>query len=180
MLYLPPLSLARRLIKSYFDGAGWTYTPLNPRVVEEDILPLYYPKHFPPPPLPPPQTQNSTTTTPQNQNQNQIKRQRPHPHELALLCMVLSVGALVDVGHLHHPRVPSIREQHSRYYVLARASLALKSPLVSGSIRLVECLSFMIIYAYVLIPFDDYYGSEGRLIGICGIRMRFIWSGLLF
>lgn len=62
------------------------------------------------------------------------------PHDLALLLIVIGIGALVDLS------LPPYHPEAQHYYRLARAAIGLQSVLTHRSVVTVKCLHLMSIY----------------------------------
>ncbi|KAF8343443.1 hypothetical protein F5887DRAFT_972939 [Amanita rubescens] len=115
---LPPKSFARGLSDIYFRHAAWMYTPITEREFFETIfVPIYEPDSAP----------SDATAS----------------HRLALLYMVLAMGALLDLDR------PPNNPDSMHYYQLGRAALSLDSVMDEPSFTAVQALLVMTHFMFL-------------------------------
>lgn len=141
--FLPPWEDAWRLSELYLEQAPWFYGPVAKKQVLEEMLPMWYPEAARLKPLDGSVPKPSASTSGPGIDPNGPGG----AHELALLFIVFSFGALIDVSL---PPLPDNPEAE-RYYQLTCTALALepvldRPPLVST----VQTLSLMAIYQGLL------------------------------
>ncbi|CDO73241.1 hypothetical protein BN946_scf185008.g3 [Trametes cinnabarina] len=129
---LPDHARARSLSALYFKHAAWMYTPIPEAEFEETILSRAYGQR------------TETESTPM------------HAHQLAVLCLVLGLGALLDLEK------PSLSAEAMRYYQLGRAALSMDSILESQSVPAIQALILMCHYMFL--SFVD--GPRWALMGL--------------
>ncbi|KAG5645716.1 hypothetical protein DXG03_005411 [Asterophora parasitica] len=107
---LPPTpAAAKSICDLYFRHAAWMYTPIT----ESDFL---------------------TTILQPMYEQEGIYQSSISSHSLAVLCLILAMGSLLDLD------LPSHNAESKRYYQLGRAALALDSVLEEQSIAGIQAL----------------------------------------
>ncbi|KAI0763750.1 hypothetical protein BD413DRAFT_483629 [Trametes elegans] len=116
---LPDHAKARRLASLYFKHAAWMYTPIPEAEFDEAIFDRIYDQRMETEPAP------------------------MDAHKLAVLCLVLGLGALLD------PDNPSLSAEAMRYYQLGRAALSADSILESQSIPAIQALILMCHYMFL-------------------------------
>lgn len=109
--FLPPIDRAIILCNTLLEHLSWMFHIVSRQQMVNEMIPAVY------------------------------KRTQPYgPHDLALLLIVLGVGALVDLAS--HPY--SLEAQH--YYYLARAAVTLQPVLGQQSVVTVKVIHLMSIY----------------------------------
>ncbi|KAL1748296.1 fungal-specific transcription factor domain-containing protein [Schizophyllum fasciatum] len=136
--YLPRWERASTLFHLYLEVGPWFFGVVTKGQVQEEIIPLWYPK---------PDTANASPTThfpstPLSPG-GPAPNPKENPHELAVLFMVFCFGALTDLDLPPAPDNPDAE----MYYSLSKAAIALE-PLLdrSPSIATVQTLAMMGIY----------------------------------
>ncbi|KAI8996354.1 fungal-specific transcription factor domain-containing protein [Trametes punicea] len=129
---LPDHAKARRLASIYFKHAAWMYTPVPEAEFEETVFSRVYDQRMETDPAP------------------------MDAHRLAVLCLVLGLGALLDLEK------PSLSTEAMRYYQLGRAALSIDSILESQSIPAIQALILMCHYMFL--SFVD--GPRWALMGL--------------
>ncbi|EPQ56422.1 hypothetical protein GLOTRDRAFT_128366 [Gloeophyllum trabeum ATCC 11539] len=115
---LPRAGRAQQLVDLYYKHAAWMYTP----IYETDFLDNVYSKFYTGESIP----EFSPIET----------------HRLAVLCMVLAMGALLDLDR------PPLNLEASQYYGLGRAALSIGSVLEEPSIPAIQALVIMSHYMF--------------------------------
>ena len=113
--HLPPFERTVALCETYFDQAGWLFRGVTRIQIFEDMLPVIY-KQRPP----------------------TFGEDYSGPHDLAMLFMVLAIGALVGSDS------SSALGEH--YHQIARAAISLQPILEKPSIVTIQSLHLMSIY----------------------------------
>ncbi|OBZ66409.1 putative zinc transporter cis4 [Grifola frondosa] len=134
MALLPEASKARRLAGIYYQHAAWMYTPVPDVEFYGSIFPGIYEQRMDSDPAP------------------------MDSHRLAVLCLVLGLGALLDLEK------PSLSSEATRYYQLGRAALSLDSILEAQSIPAIQALILMchfMFFSFVEGPLGP-YGARGK------------------
>ncbi|TFK91717.1 hypothetical protein K466DRAFT_541117 [Polyporus arcularius HHB13444] len=116
---LPDHAKARELVNLYYKHAAWMYTPIPEAEFEECIFSRVYDQRM------------DTDPSPMDS------------HRLAVLCLVLGLGALLDLDK------PSLSAEAMRYYQLGRAALSVDSVLESQSIPAIQALILMCHYMFL-------------------------------
>ncbi|KAI0716023.1 hypothetical protein C8T65DRAFT_642581 [Cerioporus squamosus] len=116
---LPDHAKARELVNLYYKHAAWMYTPIPEAEFEETIFSRVYDQRMDTDPAP------------------------LDSHRLAVLCLVLGLGALLDLDK------PSLSAEAMRYYQLGRAALSVDSVLESQSIPAIQALILMCHYMFL-------------------------------
>ncbi|TDL27742.1 hypothetical protein BD410DRAFT_327726 [Rickenella mellea] len=134
--FLPPCARAWELCKLYLDQAPWFFGAVMREQLVGDLFPAIY--HV---------DRDANGYSDPQSAQNQAPRSPPHaafgPHDLALLFIVLAIGALTD---MRLPPAPANTEAE-HYYQLTRAALSLDSVLERApSVTTVQTLALMAIY----------------------------------
>ncbi|KAF9078142.1 hypothetical protein BDP27DRAFT_1310847 [Rhodocollybia butyracea] len=127
---LPDVSLARRLCELYYQHAAWMYTPISkPEFYETVFRPIY-----------------------------DVNAAFPNigSHSLALIYMILAIGALLDLDQQSHSPAAS------RFYELGRAALAIDSVFEEQSIPAIQALVLMCHYMVL----DDIEGPRWATMGV--------------
>ncbi|KAI0741469.1 hypothetical protein C8Q80DRAFT_1109932 [Daedaleopsis nitida] len=115
---LPDHAKARQLVDIYYKHAAWMYTPI-PEAEFEEIFSRVYDQRMESDPAP------------------------MDSHRIAVLCLVLGLGALLDLDK------PYLSAEAMRYYQLGRAALSLDSILESQSIPAIQALILMCHYMFL-------------------------------
>ncbi|KAI1796561.1 fungal-specific transcription factor domain-containing protein [Ganoderma leucocontextum] len=115
---LPDQAKARELVTIYYRHAAWMYTPIPEAEFEDTIFSRIYDQRMETEPAP------------------------KDSHRLAVFCLVLALGALLDLDR------PSLSTDATRYYQLGRAVLSLDSILESQSIPAIQALILMCHYMF--------------------------------
>ncbi|KAK0202815.1 fungal-specific transcription factor domain-containing protein [Desarmillaria ectypa] len=110
--YLPSASVARRLSEQYYRHAAWMYTPINQKDYLDTIFRPVYEQEYP-------------------------YGEAINSHSLALLFMVLAMGALMDL------ELPAHSPEAMQYYQLAKAALSINSVFEEQSIPGIQALFIM-------------------------------------
>ncbi|KAI0793976.1 hypothetical protein C8Q74DRAFT_1194559 [Fomes fomentarius] len=110
---LPDHAKARELVEIYYKHAAWMYTPISEAEFEETIFSRVYEQRMESNPVP------------------------MDSHRLAVLCLVLGLGALLDLDK------PSLSAEATKYYQLGRAVLSVDSILESQSIPAIQAVILM-------------------------------------
>ncbi|KAF9078127.1 fungal-specific transcription factor domain-containing protein [Rhodocollybia butyracea] len=127
---LPDVSLARRLCELYYQHAAWMYTPISkPEFYETVFRPIY----------------DANAAFPNIGS-----------HNLALMYMILAIGALLDFDQQSHSPAAS------RFYELGRAALAVDSVFEEQSIPAIQALVLMCHYMFL----DDIEGPRWATMGV--------------
>jgi hypothetical protein len=116
--YLPPLPRAIFLSKTLLKSLSWMVNIVSRQQVLDILVPSVY-KHT-----------SGQTAEPRTYG----------PHDLALLFILLSIGAFLD------PSLPAYNNEGKHYHRLARAALCLQPVFVKRSIATVKTLHLMSIY----------------------------------
>ncbi|KAF8842829.1 hypothetical protein BDN67DRAFT_925562 [Paxillus ammoniavirescens] len=116
--YLPPLPRATSLSETFLKSLSWMVNIVSRQQVLGILVPSVY-RHT-----------SGQTAEPRTYG----------PHDLALLFIVLAIGALVD------PSLPAYNSEGQHYHRLARAALCLQPVFVSRSLATVKTLHLMSIY----------------------------------
>ncbi|KAF9059484.1 hypothetical protein BDP27DRAFT_1238729 [Rhodocollybia butyracea] len=127
---LPDVSLARRLCELYYQHAAWMYTPISkPEFYETVFRPIY-----------------------------DVNAAFPNigSHSLALIYMILAIGALLDLDQQSHSPAAS------RFYELGQAALAIDSVFEEQSIPAIQALVLMCHYMVL----DDIEGPRWATMGV--------------
>ncbi|KAI0795508.1 hypothetical protein C8Q75DRAFT_454329 [Abortiporus biennis] len=116
---LPPWNRAEELCVLFMEHLSWMFQIVSLNYLTKELLPTIYFSHL-------------TTRRPRPQCYS--------AHDLALLLIVLAVGALVDLNQEPY------NVEAQKYYALARAATCLDSILESGSLATVKLLHLLSIY----------------------------------
>nr|VWO94620.1 N/A [Ganoderma boninense] len=116
---LPDQIKARELVTIYYRHAAWMYTPIPEAEFEDTIFSRIYDQRMETEPAP------------------------KDSHRLAVFCLVLALGALLDLDR------PTLSADASQYYQLGRAVLSLDSILESQSIPAIQALILMCHYMFL-------------------------------
>ncbi|KAA1468740.1 hypothetical protein DENSPDRAFT_834151 [Dentipellis sp. KUC8613] len=130
---LPNASKARQLADIYFQHAAWMYTPIDQREFHDSIFLRIYDPHV---------------VTPEH---DPIAS-----HRLAVLYMILALGALLDLEK------PANSYDATQYFQLGRAALALDSVFEEQSITAIQALVIMSHYMFL----SDIDGPRWALMGL--------------
>ncbi|KAI9064177.1 hypothetical protein FKP32DRAFT_1591599 [Trametes sanguinea] len=130
---LPDHTKARRLASIYFKHAAWMYTPIPEADFEETIFSRVY-----------------------DQRMDPSEPAATNAHQLAVLCLVLGLGALLDLEK------PTLSAEAMRYYQLGRAALSMDSILESQSVPAIQALILMCHFMFL--SFVD--GPRWALMGL--------------
>ncbi|KAF9493817.1 hypothetical protein BDN71DRAFT_1590785 [Pleurotus eryngii] len=122
---LPTWTRAISLCNTYFEQAGWLFHGVTKEQVYEDMLPAIY-------------RQKSATSSPSSSFSYPGSEEYTGPHDLALLFIMLAVGALVESD----PKAEEAEHLHQ----ISMAALGLQSVLEKPSIVTVQALHLMSIY----------------------------------
>ncbi|KAG9223783.1 hypothetical protein CCMSSC00406_0004876 [Pleurotus cornucopiae] len=115
---LPPQEVAQRFCKNYFRHAAWMYEPITEGDFYEHMYrPMY----------------GAATSSEEPMTS----------HDLAVLCMVLALGSLLDLDK------PIDVNEHSQLYQLGRAALSLNSVFEQQSIAAIQALLIMCHYMFL-------------------------------
>ncbi|KAF9499472.1 hypothetical protein BDN71DRAFT_1487170 [Pleurotus eryngii] len=115
---LPQQEVAQRFCKNYFRHAAWMYEPITEVDFYERIYrPMY----------------GAATSSEEPMSS----------HDLAVLCMVLALGSLLDLDK------PIDVNEHSQLYQLGRAALSLDSVFEQQSIAAIQALLIMCHYMFL-------------------------------
>ncbi|KAJ8694882.1 hypothetical protein PTI98_007521 [Pleurotus ostreatus] len=115
---LPPQEVAQRFCKNYFRHAAWMYEPIT----ESDFYEHMYRPMY-----------GAATSSEEPMTS----------HDLAVLCMVLALGSLLDLDK------PIDVNEHSQLYQLGRAALSLDSVFEQQSIAAIQALLIMCHYMFL-------------------------------
>ncbi|OSD03011.1 hypothetical protein PYCCODRAFT_1444750 [Trametes coccinea BRFM310] len=129
---LPDHTKARRLASIYFKHAAWMYTPIPEADFEENVFSRVYDQRI--------DTEPAALDA----------------HQLAVLCLVLGLGALLDLEK------PTLSAEAMRYYQLGRAALSMDSILESQSVPAIQALILMCHFMFL--SFVD--GPRWALMGL--------------
>ncbi|KAK0467253.1 fungal-specific transcription factor domain-containing protein [Desarmillaria tabescens] len=110
--YLPSASVARRLSEQYYRHAAWMYMPISQKDYFDTIFRPVYEQEYP-------------------------YGEAINSHSLALLFMVLAMGALMDL------ELPAHSPEAIQYYQLAKAALSINSVFEEQSIPGIQALFIM-------------------------------------
>lgn len=113
--FLPPATRAIALCDAFLEHLSWMFHIVSRRQVVGELIPLIY-------------------------NQQKGSTSSYGPHDLALLLIVLGIGALVDLELAPY----NLEAQH--YYKLARAAVCLQPVLTQQSVVTIKVLHLMSIY----------------------------------
>ncbi|KAI0372783.1 hypothetical protein BV20DRAFT_1119753 [Pilatotrama ljubarskyi] len=116
---LPDRTKARRLATIYFKHAAWMYTPIPEAEFNDTIFTRVYDQRIDTDPAP------------------------MDAHRLAVLCLVLGLGALLDLEK------PYLSPEAMHYYQLGRAVLSVDSVLESQSIPAIQAVILMCHYMFL-------------------------------
>jgi hypothetical protein len=134
--HLPTVDRGYYLANLFFQHAGWFYRPLS----EDEFISRIFSNVY---------GLVDTRDKPQD-----IQASSRHtPHELALLFMVLSVGAAVDLDQIHD------NEEKENYRILSMASMRLGRSVEGASIELVQTLN-LIVYGWLVHSFSTIIASH--------------------
>ncbi|KAJ3502601.1 hypothetical protein NLJ89_g8811 [Agrocybe chaxingu] len=117
--HLPPYERTIALCETYFDQCGWLYKGTTRTQIMDDMVPVIY-----------------------RQQAALPGEDYGGPHDLALLFIVLAIGALVG-----NSQEPSNAAQGEHFHQISRAALALQPVLEKPSIVTIQCLHLMSIYS---------------------------------
>ncbi|KAI0065627.1 hypothetical protein BV25DRAFT_1714330 [Artomyces pyxidatus] len=129
--YLPDAATAQNLADIYYRNAAWMYMPIEQNDFYESILTRVY--------------------EPQAGSEDRIES-----HRLAVIYMILAIGALVDLDRPPH----SYDANH--YYHLGRAALAVDSIFEEQSIPAIQALVLMSHFMFL----SDIDGPRWALMGL--------------
>ncbi|KAF9224781.1 hypothetical protein BS17DRAFT_49346 [Gyrodon lividus] len=132
--YLPPLPRATSLCETFLKSLSWMFNIVSRQQVLDVLVPSVYKRA------------GGKTTEPRTYD----------PHDLALLFVVLAIGALVD------PSLPAYNTEGQHYHRLARAALCLQPVLVKRSVVTIKALHLMSIY-------NGMCGIESKLENSCSL-----------
>lgn len=127
---LPSWERALELSKTYLDQAAWLFHAISRTQLIDEMLPVIYKKQPPSDPA----------------------HEYSGPHDLAVLFMVFSVGALVDLTQEPY------NAEAEHYYQLAKAAICLQSVLETPELTTIQALHLMSIYNAM--SQNDMVGSE--------------------
>ncbi|KAI0795509.1 hypothetical protein C8Q75DRAFT_454538 [Abortiporus biennis] len=116
---LPPFSRAEQLCHIYMENLSWVFSIVTLKYLVQELLPAVYVNHL---------------------TSGRSRSESYSAHDLALLFIVLAVGALVDLD------LEPYNDEAQRYYVLSRAATSLEPILEGNSIATVKLLHLMSIY----------------------------------
>ncbi|KAL1746787.1 fungal-specific transcription factor domain-containing protein [Schizophyllum fasciatum] len=140
---LPSVEEARRLSDLYYRHAAWMYTPIGETDFFDSIFrPAYYP---------PPVSPFDASPPPE-----------PSAHEVAVLCMALATGALLDLDQ------PPFNSAANKWYQLGRAALSIDSVFDEPTIAAAQALVIMCHYMFLA-------NKEGRWV-VMGIVVKLTQS----
>ena len=97
--HLPSWERAWSLAETYLEQAAWLFRAVSPQQLKEEMLPIIYKRRAP----------------------LDASHEYDGPHDLALLYMVLAVGALVDLTQEPY------NAEAEHYYNLGKAAVTLQS-----------------------------------------------------
>ncbi|KAE9401060.1 hypothetical protein BT96DRAFT_992419 [Gymnopus androsaceus JB14] len=131
--YLPKAAVARRHCQNFFRYGAWQYTPISETEFKTTIFqPWYEPDATP------------------------YEEDPLGSHNLAVLFLVLALGALLDLeAQSHSPEA-------KWYYQLGRAALGLESVLDSSSLSTIQALVLLSFYMLL----DDIHNSRWAVMGL--------------
>ncbi|KDQ61406.1 hypothetical protein JAAARDRAFT_30847 [Jaapia argillacea MUCL 33604] len=126
---LPPLPRAWALCELFFEHASWYFRPVRrEELVDEVMTPIY----------------NVIKQKDLSESDPSVAKPTPLgescPHKMALLYMVFSIGALVDLT------LSAYNEEAHQYFEMGRAALALRSIAESPSIETIQAMSLTALY----------------------------------
>ncbi|KAJ7594047.1 hypothetical protein C8J56DRAFT_426624 [Mycena floridula] len=110
--FLPPISRAITLCDTFLEHLSWMFHIVSRKQIVDELIPVVY----------------------------KTRHASYGPHDLALLLVVLGIGALVDLNLEPY----NLEAQH--YYQLARAALGLQPVLAERSVVTIKVLHLMSIY----------------------------------
>ncbi|TBU30737.1 hypothetical protein BD311DRAFT_754294 [Dichomitus squalens] len=116
---LPDHAKARELVTIYYKHAAWMYNPIPEAEFEDTIFSRIYGQRMETEPAP------------------------KDSHRLAVFCLVLALGALLDLDK------PALSAEATRYYQLGRAVLSLDSILENQSIPAIQAVILMCHYMFL-------------------------------
>lgn len=124
---LPPQPRAWALCETYLAHFTWLCRPIKrDELIDEILVPIFNAIKDP--------------SKPKSAYRPSISDANRYPHLLAVLYMVLAVGALVDLT------LPSCNPEAEKYYRLGRAALSLRSIFDSPEIETVQAVTLMAGY----------------------------------
>ncbi|KIJ63650.1 hypothetical protein HYDPIDRAFT_113150 [Hydnomerulius pinastri MD-312] len=126
--YLPPLARATSLCEIFLKSLSWMTNIVSRQQVLGELIPSIY----------------------QYVGTRNVQPRTYGPHHLALLVVILAIGALLD------PSLPAYNTEGQHYHRLARAALCLQSVFVKRSVVTIKVLHLMSI-------FNGMCGIEGNL-----------------
>ncbi|TDL15877.1 hypothetical protein BD410DRAFT_777607 [Rickenella mellea] len=130
--HLPPWDRAQILAGVYLENAAWLFRAVSPEQLMEELLPVIYKR---------------TSGTPGQQGQVPVQDELypantySGPHDLALLLMIFSLGALVDLQQEPY------NAEAEHYYHLAKAAITLQNVLEKPEMATIQALHLMSIYS---------------------------------
>ncbi|KAL1716515.1 fungal-specific transcription factor domain-containing protein [Schizophyllum commune] len=140
---LPSVDEAHRLCDIYYRHAAWMYTPIGETDFYDAIFrPAYYP---------PPVSPYDASPPPE-----------PSAHEVAVLCMALAMGTLLDLDQ------QPFNSAANKWYQLGRAALSIDSVLDEPTIAATQALLIMCHYMFLA-------NKEGRWV-VMGIVVKLTQS----
>jgi len=115
--YLPPIPRAVALCETFLKSLSWMFQIVSRQQVVDHLIPSIYRPRV-----------------------DSLEPPGYGPHDLALLLIVLAIGALVD------PALPPYNAEAQHYYRLARAALCLHSVFAKRSVVTIKVLHLMSVY----------------------------------
>lgn len=152
--YLPSRERAYALANTYLDGAAWLFHAVSKIQLMDEMLPAIYARV----------EARSLDPTKASQLQAQHQDAYTGPHDLAVLLMVFSVGALVDLNQ------EPFNAEAEHYYNLAKAAICLQSVLDKPELATIQALHLMSIFNAMSQPDTNAEGSESET------SMEMSWS----
>ncbi|KAH7928331.1 hypothetical protein BV22DRAFT_1005131 [Leucogyrophana mollusca] len=115
--YMPSILRATSLCETFLESLSWMFHIISRQYVIGELMPAVY-----------------------NRLGNPSKQRTYGPHDLALLLMLMAIGALVD------PSLPAYNEEAQHYHRLARSALCLQPVFVKRSVTTIKVLHLMSVY----------------------------------
>ncbi|OCH91033.1 hypothetical protein OBBRIDRAFT_792742 [Obba rivulosa] len=140
--YLPPVDEAAELRDIYFQHAAWMYNPISRTHFDTHAFNIFYPPLSPSP------------TTPETD------ASALRAHQLALLFMVLAVGALMDVTR------PPYNTDAEKFHHLSRAALFSAQVFEEPTVVAVQALYLMAFYLFLSERHGTGVGSRWAFMGL--------------
>ncbi|KAH7910916.1 hypothetical protein BJ138DRAFT_49320 [Hygrophoropsis aurantiaca] len=115
--YMPSPERSTALCETFLKSLSWMFHIISRQYIFGELHPSIY-----------------------NRRENPSKPRTYGPHDLALLLMLMAIGALVD------PSLPAYNAEAQHYHRLARAALCLQSVFIHRSVTTIKVLHLMSVY----------------------------------